>query len=64
MLDAQYAALVTDQVAANAVYDFLIDLMEVERAYGHFNFFSTDEKRRAFFDRANAYFEKAGMTIN
>ena len=63
LLDAQYAAQVTDQVAANSVYDFLIDLMEVERAYGYFNFFSTDERRKAFFDRANAFFVKAGMHI-
>jgi outer membrane protein len=63
LLDAQYAALVTDQVAANSVYDFLIDLMAVERAYGHFNFFSTDEKRKVFFERANDYFERAGMKI-
>jgi outer membrane protein TolC len=63
LLDAQYAALLTDQAAANAVYDFLIDLMEVERAYGRFNFFSTDQRRKAFFEKANAYFEKAGMPI-
>jgi len=64
LLDAQYATLVTDQVAASAVYDFLIDLMEVERAYGHFNFFSTDEKRKEFFDRANEYFKRVGMEVN
>jgi outer membrane protein len=63
LLDAQYAALVTDQVAANAVDDFLIDLMEVERAYGHFNFFSTDERRKAFFERSNQYFMKEGVSI-
>ncbi len=63
LLDAQYAALVTDQVAANAVHDFLIDLMQVERAYGHFNFFSTDERRKAFFERANEYFVKEGVNI-
>ncbi len=63
LLDAQYAALVTDQVAANSVYDFLIDLMEVERAYGHFNFFSTDKRRRDFFERANTYFKKSGLSI-
>ena len=63
LLDAQYAALVTDQVAANALYDFLIDLMEVERAYGIFNFFSTDERRKDFLERAYKYFENAGMPI-
>lgn len=64
LLDAQYAALLTDQAAENALYDFLIDLMEVERAYGKFNFFSTDQKRKDFFEKANTYFEKAGIPIN
>jgi len=63
LLDVQYAALVTDQVSANSVYDFLIDLMEVERAYGHFNFFSTDERRGEFFERANTYLKKSGLPI-
>jgi outer membrane protein TolC len=34
VIDAQNAALVADQNAANAVYDFLIDYVEVERAAG------------------------------
>ena len=63
LLDAQHAALVTDQMVANVVYDFLIDLMDVERAYGKFNFFSTDQKRKTFFERAHEYFRKAGITI-
>jgi len=63
LLDAQNAALVTDLVAANSIYGFLIDLMEVERAYGKFNFFSTDERRKEFFDRANAYLESQGITL-
>ncbi len=63
LLDAQQAALFTDQVAANSLYDFLIDLMEVERAYGKFNFFSTEQRRKQFFERADAYLEKEGMVI-
>ena len=34
LLDAQNAAFSAEQVAANAVYDFLIDLVEVERRHG------------------------------
>jgi outer membrane protein TolC len=34
LIDAQNAALVADQRAASAVYDFLIDYVEVERAAG------------------------------
>jgi len=34
LIDAQNRALVADQLAANAVYDFLIDLMTVQRGMG------------------------------
>lgn len=48
LLDAQSAALQSNEAAANAVYDFLIDLMNVQRATGRFEFFLKDEERRAF----------------
>ena len=41
LLDAQNQALVARQVAANAVFDYLIDLMGVQRAVGRFDFFMT-----------------------
>ena len=60
LLDAQNASLVAEQLAASAVYDFLIDLMKVERATGRFDFFTSEEEREAFFQRLEAYFEEAG----
>ena len=60
LLDAQNASLVAEQLAASAVYDFLIDLMGVERAAGRFDFFTSEEEREAFFQRLEAYFEEAG----
>ena len=63
LIDAQYAALVTDQAAASAVYDFLIDLMEVERAVGGFDFFLTIGEREAFFTDIDTYFESVGMKL-
>ena len=59
LLDAQNAAIVAEEGAANGVYNFLIDLMEVERAIGQFYFLATDEQREAWFTRALAYLEKA-----
>lgn len=59
LLDAQNAALNAEQAAANAVHDFLIDLMELERSTGRFSFFSSPEERKAWFDRAEAYLENA-----
>ncbi len=55
LIDAQTSALVSSQVAANAVYDFLIDLMEMERAANAFDFFRTREEREAWLDRLDAY---------
>ena len=56
LLDAQNAALVADLSAANAVYDFLIDLMNVQRAIGKFDFFLGPGERDAWFNRLKAFF--------
>jgi outer membrane protein TolC len=60
LLDAQNASRVADQVASNAVFDFLIDLMEVQRATVRYDFFVSPEDREAWFERLEAYFEAAG----
>jgi outer membrane protein TolC len=39
LLDAQNAALVAEESATNAVFDFLIDLMNLQRSLGGFDFF-------------------------
>jgi outer membrane protein TolC len=59
LIDAQNAALVADLSASNAVYDFLIDVMEMERAVGKFDIFRSDEERELFFNRLDAYFDYA-----
>ncbi len=58
LIDAQNAALISDEVAANAVYDFIIDLMEVERSVGEFDFMRTEKERAAFFNRMENYFNQ------
>ena len=63
LLDAQNAVYNAQQNAADAVYSFLIDLMEMERAIGMFEFFMEDEERQAFLERMHAYFERAGVPI-
>ncbi len=60
LLDAQNATLVAGEVAANAVYDFLVDLMEVERSIGKVVLQMSDEEREAFFDRIEVFFETFG----
>jgi outer membrane protein TolC len=59
LLDAQNNALVAELLAANAVYDFLIDLMEVERSIGQFDFFRSEENREAFFERLETHFQNS-----
>ena len=64
LVDAQNAALNADQNAANAVYDFLIDLMEVQRAAGRFDFFISLEAREAWYQRLEAFFAASGVIID
>jgi outer membrane protein TolC len=51
LLDAQTAALTSEESAANAVHDFLLDLMRVERAMGTFGILRPAEQRAAFLNR-------------
>ena len=60
LLDAQNAALVADQVAASVVYDYLIDLMRVQRAIGRFDFLMTSDEHQVFLKRLEAFFTAAG----
>jgi len=51
LLDAQSNALTSSESAANAVHDFLLDLMRVERAMGTFGALQQPEQRQAFLQR-------------
>jgi outer membrane protein len=61
LLDAQQSALESNEAAANAVYDFLIDLMKAQRAMGELDFFNTPEERSARYQRLEAWFQAAGQ---
>ena len=60
ILEPQNAALAADQFASNAVYEFLADLAEVQRAGNDFDFFVSAEERDRWFDRLRAFFAEAG----
>lgn len=62
LIDAQQTALSADEAAANAVYDFLIDLMNVERAVGQFDFFRSPDERQGFYQRLDAFYRAAGAS--
>jgi hypothetical protein len=61
LLDAQNSSLRADQAAENAVYDFLIDWMDVERASGRFDFLMTPGQREEYFQRLAEFFNQAGV---
>jgi outer membrane protein TolC len=55
VLDAQNAFLVAELAAANAVYDFIIDFMRVQRGVGGFFFLMSPEDRDVFFERLDRF---------
>ena len=61
LIDAQNQSLVADQQAANAVYDFLIDLMSVQRSLGSFFLFASDPEREAFMERLDQFMISKGF---
>ena len=55
LIDAQTNALNTELAAADAVYLYLLDLMQVERAVGRFTFFTEAEAQTAWLDELEAF---------
>ncbi|WP_429886555.1 TolC family protein [Geoalkalibacter halelectricus] len=63
LLDAQSSARVADLVAANAVYDFLFDFNEVERATGIFFFLESVGEQQDLLARLQDFFAAAAPRI-
>ena len=57
LIDAQTSERVAAVQAANAVYDYQIDITRVERAAGFFEWEITEEEQVEFYQRVEAYFE-------
>lgn len=57
LLDAQVTAISAERSAANAVYDFLIDYMELQRTVGRFDVALSPEERAAARERLQPYLE-------
>jgi outer membrane protein TolC len=58
LLDAQNAAESSAESAANAIHDFLLDLMRVERAMGDFGVLRPAEEQQAFLQRLHTLEEQ------
>ncbi len=61
LIDAQNAALAAEQNAANAVYDFLIDLMNLQRSIGAFDYFLDEPSRQERINLIKNYVESGGQ---
>ncbi len=54
LVDAQFSAFNADQNAANAVYDFLIDYLRLQRFTGQFDIVASESERAAMKERLRA----------
>ena len=54
-LEARDASLNAEQNAINAVYDFLIDLMNLQRSTAAFDFFLDDQEMQRSVDEIKRY---------
>lgn len=64
LLDAQREALRANLDAANTIYDYLIQLMQMQRAVGQFDFFVSEQGQRDWFERLDTFFRTQGVTID
>jgi len=64
LLDAQNAALVSEELAENAVYNFTIDFMSTERAVGKFYLQLSDEEAKAYLKRLQDFYMEKGFLEN
>jgi outer membrane protein TolC len=63
LLDAQNSALVADLLAANAIFDYLVELMGTQRAVGRFDYYRSAQDRQQFLDRLDVYFRSVGYEV-
>ena len=61
LLDAQNAALSADLAAASALYQFYIDLVEVERSVNWFEFDRSAEELQGWLERVERFFSQHGI---
>jgi len=64
LIDAQNAAIVAEQFAANSIYEYLTSIMELERYTGNFLLLGTVEAKQNFLNRLNVFFGENYNVIN
>jgi len=63
LLDAQNRALAADLVAANATYNYLIDLMGVQRGIGKFDYFRSPQEQQEFLSLLRQFYRDQGYEV-
>ncbi len=63
LLDAQNTSLVAELGAANAVFQYLADLMAVQRAVGRFDYFRSPEESQDYLNRLRTFYEQRGVAV-
>ncbi len=61
LLDAQNSAVLSEQRASNAIYNFLKDLMELERSISRFDFFQSADEQAQWIKRLQAFFKQRSV---
>jgi outer membrane protein TolC len=61
LLDAQNAAVASQEAAANAVHDFLLDYMATQRAVGSFRLLWEPSEHDAWFAELESYYAERGI---
>ncbi|MDH3650425.1 MAG: TolC family protein, partial [Saprospiraceae bacterium] len=51
LIDAQNATIQSEEAAANAIYEFVLDLIWLERSIGNFYTLSSEDQRNSYFER-------------
>lgn len=63
LLDAQTSSVNAESAAANAVYDFMVEFMELQRATGAFDFMMTPEQRMSWHQRMEQFFAERNFRL-
>lgn len=64
LIDAQNLSVTNDQRSANAVYNFLIDLMDVQRSVGSYDILFSASDQKVWREKLETAFKQAGAEID
>lgn len=63
LIDAQDADLASDRAAANALYDFLVNMFKAQRSINRLDFLTKTDKQILMMDRFEVFLAKKGITL-